>query len=254
MRCVSDREGVRTRPHTRHCTEHHSPGAVPPNRAPTTDANSSQSPQFHLRQALLLKSSTASRSPASRQTEFDFSSHIWRASKLLLLPLQHLVLRIEPSPSSSTIVLLFDMLFDDFHLAAACKAGAFTRERELREVGAGDPASAAADTVFDTHRFVTALESPPRVIRHADVLPFIFQLTPFCDSATQDLILRSLNHLVTGKTSRSNQVVCAVGDPPLLTLVLDCLSALGGKAGPEGSGPPSGRTEYEVNQLSEVSV
>jgi len=62
------------------------------------------------RQALLLKSSTASRSTASRQNQHDFSSHIWRASKLLLLPLQQLMLRIEPSPSSSTIVLIFDML------------------------------------------------------------------------------------------------------------------------------------------------
>jgi hypothetical protein len=176
------------------------------------------------RQALLLKSSTAPRSTASRQAQHDFSSHIWRASKLLLLPLQQLMLRIEPSPSSSTIVLIFDMMvssgseqdqlnlirltpastsplpfhtlqFDDYHLATLLKSGAF-------HTGISSVGDDCNDSTFDAHRFVRALESPPRIIRHADLLPFVFQLIPFCESSTQDLILRSLNHLVTGNNHR----------------------------------------------------
>ena len=92
---------------------------------------------------------------------------------------------------ASAFPLFRTLQFDDYHLATSLKSGVF-------HTGTSSVGDDGNDSRFDANRFVRALESPPRIIRHADLLPFVFQLIQFCESLTQDLILRSLNYLVTG--------------------------------------------------------
>ena len=82
---------------------HHEPppSPRPPSPSPTSPPTTTPVP-----------TDLSTKSPAGT----SFRPNVWHAPKALLDPLWELVLRIEPSPSCSTIVVLFDMLFDDLQV------------------------------------------------------------------------------------------------------------------------------------------